>query len=204
MFGGRGGGGGGFSSFFDTLFGGAGGRGARSRGMGFDPNSMAQLSRREVAAPVTLEEAFQGTTRMMQLDDGSRLEVSIPRGVTTGSKVRMRGASGQGDIILNVEVEPHPRYTREGDNLRVKVPVDLYTALLGGEAQVTAIDKTVALTIPAGAQNGKVIRLRGLGMPHLKQPDQRGDLLAEIEVHLPVHLSEKEKALFAELRQLRK
>lgn len=205
MFGGRGGG---FSSFFDTLFGGAGGmgRGQRPRGsVGFDPNSMAaQAPRQEVTAAVTLDEAFQGTTRMLQMEDGARLEVTIPRGVTTGSKVRVRGASGQSDIILNVAVEPHPRYTREGDNLRVKVPVDLYTALLGGEVQVTALDKAVALTIPAGTQNGKVIRLRGLGMPHLKQPDQRGDLLAEVEVHLPTHLSDKEKALFGELRQLRK
>ena len=204
MFGGRSGN---FSSFFDTLFGGAGsGRSARPRGgMGFDPGNMAaQLPRQEVTATVTLEEAFQGTTRMLQIEDGARLEVTIPRGVTTGSKVRVRGASGQSDIILNVALEPHPRYTREGDNLRVKVPVDLYTALLGGEVQVAAIDKTVALTIPAGTQNGKVIRLRGLGMPHLKQPDQRGDLLAELEVHLPTHLSEKEKALFSELRQLRK
>lgn len=205
MFGGRGGAGG-FSSFFDTLFGGAAGRTARGRGgMGFDPSSMAaqQAPRQEVAAAVTLEEAFQGTTRMLQMEDGARLEVTIPRGVTTGSKVRVRGASGS-DIIIVVEVEPHPRYSREGDNLRVKAPVDLYTALLGGEVQVAAPDKTVALTIPAGTQNGKVIRLRGLGMPHLKQPDQRGDLLAEIEVHLPTRLSEKEKALFTELRQLRK
>lgn len=205
MFGGRGGAGG-FSSFVDTLFGGAAGRAARGRGgMGFDPGSMAaqQTPRQEVAAAVTLEEAFQGTTRMLQMEDGARLEVTIPRGVTTGSKVRVRGASGA-DILIVVEVEPHPRYTREGDNLRVKAPVDLYTALLGGEVQVAAPDKTVALTIPAGTQNGKVIRLRGLGMPQLKQPDQRGDLLAEIEVHLPTHLSEKEKALFNELRQLRK
>ena len=205
MFGGRGGN---FSSFFESLFGGAsgGGRGARPRGgMGFDPSAMAaQLPRQEITASVTLEEAFEGTTRTLQIEDGARLEVSIPRGVATGSKVRVRGASGQSDIILNVAVEPHPRYTREGDNLRVKVPVDLYTALLGGEAQVAALDKAVALTIPAGTQNGKVIRLRGLGMPHLKQPDQRGDLLAEMEVHLPTHLSEKEKALFTELRQFRK
>lgn len=204
MFGGRGGAGG-FSSFFDTLFGGGGSRGTRGRGMGFDPASMAAPpQQQEVTAPVSLEEAFQGTTRMMQLEDGSRLEVTIPRGVATGSKVRMRGAGGQGDIILNVEVEPNARYTREGDNLRVKVPVDLYTALLGGEVQVSALDKTVALTIPAGTQNGKVIRLRGLGMPNLKQPDQRGDLLAEVEVHLPTRLSEKERALFTELRSLRK
>jgi len=98
---------------------------------------------------------------------------------------------------------PDPRFTREGDNLRVTVPVDLYTAILGGEVQVQAPDKTVALRIPPGTQNGKVFRLRGLGMPHLKNPDQRGDLLAVVNVQLPTDLTEREKQLFQELRQLR-
>jgi curved DNA-binding protein len=222
MFGGMGGmggsgGAGGFSSFFETLFGGAGGAagmggrgargGTRTRGMGFDTDTMTRPQRVEVNAAVTLEEAFHGTTRVLQLDDGSRLEVNIPRGVKTGSKVRMKGAgsdpSRQSDIVLDIEVQPHDRYTRSGDDLRVKVPVDLYTAVLGGEANVPALDKTVALTIPAGTKNGKTIRLRGLGMPHLKNPDQRGDLLAEVDVQLPTNLSANEKALFEELRSLR-
>jgi curved DNA-binding protein len=215
MFGGGAGGGGagGFSSFFESLFGGAGaagmgGRGgARTRGMGFDTETMARPRRMEVNAAVSLEEAFHGTTRVLQMEDGTRLEVNIPRGVTTGSKVRMKGAgsdpSRQGDIVLNIELQPNDRYTRDGDNLRVRVPVDLYTAVLGGEVQVPALDKTVALTIPAGTKNGKTIRLRGLGMPHLKNPDQRGDLLAEVDVHLPTNLTAKEKALFEELRSLR-
>jgi DnaJ-class molecular chaperone len=114
----------------------------------------------------------------------------------------MRGAAGQGDIVLNIEVLPDPRYTREGDNLRAEIPVDLYTAVLGGEVEVQAPDKTVALRIPPGTQNGKVFRLRGLGMPHLKKPDQRGDLLAVVNVQLPTHLSEREKQLFMELQQL--
>jgi curved DNA-binding protein len=219
MFGGMGGmggagGAGGFSSFFDALFGGAGGPGGmggmggrgrsstRGRGMGYDTETMTRPQRVEVNAAVSLEEAFHGTTRMLQMEDGTRLEVNIPRGVTTGSKVRMKGAAGQHDIVINVEVQPNERYTRDGDNLRIRVPVDLYTAVLGGEVQVPAFDKTVALTIPAGTKNGKTIRLRGLGMPHLKNPDQRGDLLAEVDVQLPTNLSAKEKALFEELRGL--
>ncbi len=174
--------------------------------MGFDTDTMARPQRVEVEAVVTLEEAFHGTTRVLQMEDGTRLEVNIPRGVTTGSKVRMKGAgsesSRQADIVLNIEVQPNDRYTRDGDNLRIKVPVDLYTVVLGGEAHVPALDKTVALTIPAGTKNGKVIRLRGLGMPHLKNPDQRGDLLAEVDVQLPTSLTAKEKALFEELRSL--
>lgn len=204
------GGGSGFSSFFDTLFGGRGGSprtGRRQGSYGFDPSGMGGMNipqpAAEATAQVTLDEAFHGTTRTLERGDGTRLEVNIPRGVQTGSKVRMRGAAGQGDIVINVEVIPDAQYTREGDNLRVAVPVDLYTALLGGEVQVKAPDKTVALRIPAGTQNGKVFRLRGLGMPHLKKPENRGDLLAVAEVHLPSHLSDREKQLFEELRQLR-
>jgi len=206
MFGG--GGMGGFSSFFDTLFGGrgAGSRGGR-RAAGFDPSGMGGMHMppqvAETTVQVTLDEAFHGAARMLERSDGTRIEVNIPRGVQTGSKVRMRGAAGQGDIVLNIEVLPDPRFTREGDNLRVETPVDLYTAVLGGEVEVQAPDKTVALRIPAGTQNGKAFRLRGLGMPHLKKPDQRGDLLAVVNVQLPTHLSEREKQLFTELRQLR-
>jgi len=202
---------GGFSSFFDTLFGGArttgrtgSSRRTTQRGFGFDSvGATVETPAAETTVQVTLDEAFRGTTRVLERSDGSRIEVNIPRGVQTGSKVRMRGAAGQGDVILNIEVLPDPRFTREGDNLRVNVPVDLYTALLGGEVQVQAPDKTVALRIPPGTQNGKVFRLRGLGMPHLKNPDQRGDLLAVVNVQLPTNLSEREKQLFQELRQLR-
>ena len=144
-------------------------------GMGFDP-SMAdqQPQRREATVTVTLEEAFHGATRMLQTEDGKRLEVNIPRGVNTGSKVRMRGAGEGGDIVLTIEVEPHNRFTRDGDNLRVRVPVELYTLVLGGEVQVPTLERPVALTVPAGAQNGKLFRLRGLGMPHLKNPGATG------------------------------
>jgi curved DNA-binding protein len=203
------GGAGGFSDFFQTLFGGNMGGGAgrpgtqyRTRG-GYDPFGGMQEMAPETTVQVTLEEAFHGTTRALQMADGSRLEANIPRGVKTGSKVRMRGAAGQGDLVLKIEVLPHAQFTREGDDLRVKVPVDLYTALLGGEAHVPTLERTLALTVPAGTQNGKVFRLRGQGMPHLKQPDQRGDLLAEVNVALPTNLSDEEKRLVQRLRELR-
>lgn len=211
MFGGAGGvgGGSGFSSFFDTLFGGGGmagqpGQGYRQRAAGYDPyGGFQEAPPSEVAVQVTLEEAYHGTARTLQTMDGARLEANIPRGVKTGSKVRMRGVNGQGDVVLKVEVLPHAQFTREGDELRVKVPVDLYTALLGGEAAVPTLERSLALTIPAGTQNGKVFRLRGQGMPNLKQPDQRGDLLAEVTVSLPTNLNEEEKRLIQRLRELR-
>ncbi|MEZ4617752.1 MAG: J domain-containing protein [Caldilineaceae bacterium] len=213
-------GGSGFSSFFESLFGGemagggmgSGGMGGGRRyagtpgGMGsggFDPYARSKQRRQEVPVTITLEEAFRGTNRTLESNDGTRIQASIPRGVRTGSKVRMKGAIGQGDVLLNVEVMPHASFKRDGDNLRVTVPVDLYTAVLGGEVQVPTLERPVVLTVPAGTQNGRSFRLRGLGMPSLKEPDHRGDLLAEISVELPKTLSEKERALFEELRALK-
>ena len=205
-------GGGGFSSFFDTLFGGAGGPGMAGgaydpyrRGAGYGPSTAQRQPPAPIDVPVsiTLDEAFNGTSRMLEGADGKRFEVTIPRGVKTGSKVRMRGAGGQGDLLLNITVQLHERFTRDGDNLRVKVPVDLYTAVLGGEAEIPTMERPVALTVPAGTQSGKVFRLRGLGMPNLKNPDQRGDLLAEAEISVPTALNDHETELFEELRSIR-
>jgi curved DNA-binding protein len=215
LFGGMGGGG--FSSFFDALFGGGLG-GARPNGpqvrtrtttgprygFGYEPRSAAASEPSiDVPVDVTLEEAYHGATRVLQTESGTRMEVNIPRGVKTGSRVRMRGGADGGDVYLRVNVLDDKRFTREGNNLHVRVPVDLYTAVLGGEVQVPTLDRPVVLTIPAGTQNGKTFRLRNLGMPELKNPDQRGDLYAEVEVVLPAHLSGEEKRLFEELRKLR-
>ncbi len=215
--GGRSRGGSGYSSFFDTLFGGGMGGGSGMGGAQYDPyggyggaqygydpyaTQTQQPQSTEVPVTVTLEEAYNGTQRRLEDTDGSRFEVNIPRGVKTGSKVRMRGVGG-GDIILRVTVEPDRRFERDGDNLTVNVPIDLYTAVLGGEVQVPTMDRPVVLTIPPGTQGGKTFRLRKLGMPQLKNPDQRGDLLAEVEITVPTDLSDQEKELFAELRDLR-
>lgn len=200
MFGAGAGAGGGYGSIFDQLF---GGTGRRNRGASDFEARTATPPTPEVTVQVTLEEASHGSTRMLQTQDGKRVEVTIPRGVKTGSKVRVKGTGGVGDVLLRVEVLPHAAFTREDNNLRVSVPLDLYTALLGGEVQVPTLDRPVALTIPAGTQNGKVFRLRGLGMPHLRNPDQRGDILAVAEVTLPAKLNAREKELFEELRRLR-
>lgn len=200
-----------FSDFFETLFGGAdlGGRRAGPRvrttggAPGFDPFGTAQPRSPEVPVQVTLEEAFHGATRTLESNDGTRIQANIPRGVQTGSKVRMRGAVGQNDVILKVEVLPNDKFTRTGDDLRVQVAVDLYSALLGGEIAIPTLERSVMLTIPTGTQNGRTFRLRGLGMPKLKQPDQRGDLLAEVSIKLPTELTVEEKELFQKLRSLR-
>ncbi|RME60400.1 MAG: J domain-containing protein [Caldilineae bacterium] len=196
--GGMGGGMSGFSDFFESLFGGGPSRTRQRSGFeGFSTRTPRPRTA-EAEAEITLEEAFHGTTRTLQREDGRRIEVTIPKGVRTGSKVRA------GDVTLRIRVKPHSRFRREGDDLYVTVPVDLYTAVLGGEVQVPTLERPVMLTIPAGTQNGKRFRLRGLGMPKLKTPDQRGDLYAEVEVQVPTRLSPEERRLFEQLRALRR
>jgi curved DNA-binding protein len=199
MFGGRRGGGSNASSFFESFFG--GGQGFQSA-----PQRGQDL---EHEVEITLDEAFHGTTRSLQFSNGRSINAKIPRGVKTGSKVRLNGqgepgSNGQnGDLFLNVKVLPHATYQREGDDLKVDVPVDVFTAVLGGKVPVSSFDKTVNLTIPAETEGGKVIRLRGLGMPKAKNPSQRGDLLAKVSITLPKKLSKEEKELWQQLQALR-
>lgn len=216
------GGAGGFSDFFETLFGGGGlGSAGFGSSMGRGGQSPFQQQRqarpraragRDIEHPVaiTLEEAFHGTTRRIQFEGGRTIEAKIPRGVVTGSRVRLSG-QGQpgtggakaGNLYLIVEVLPHEQFDREGSELYVTVPIDLYTAILGGRAVVPSIDRQVRLTIPPETANGKVFRLNGLGMPLLHEPQERGDLFATVEVTLPQDLTPREKELFRELRELR-
>ena len=113
----------------------------------------------------------------------------------------MGGQSG--DLFLRVKVLPHPLFEREDDNLRTTVPVSLYDALLGGEVEVATIDKRVKLKIPPETDNGKVFRLRNLGMQNLRNKKNFGDLLVKVEVKLPKNLSKEEKQRFHELRRMR-
>lgn len=175
-----------FSDFFRSIFG----------GMGGAPTGTRQRSRPAYQQPVSisLEEAYKGTNRLLQTD-GRRLEVRIPAGVKTGSKVRVAGAGPEGlDLYLIVEVSQHPRFEREGDDLRTTASVDAFTAMLGGEAEVETLDGTVKLKVPAGTQPEQVFRLAGRGMPHLKT-QTKGDLFVRLKVRVPKELSPKQKTL---------
>ena len=199
-------GGGGFSDFFSFFFGGAPGE-TRARRAG-TRRPAAQMQPVEQPVQITLEEAYRGTQRMLQLQepDGRvrRLEVKIPAGVDNGSRVRIPGQGGSSDLHLIVQVSSHPQFERKGDDLYVQVTVDLYTALLGGEADVPTLKgTTLKLKIPAGTQNGCSFALRGQGMPHLRAPDQHGDLYATVNVRLPTSLSAEERELFERLAGMR-
>ena len=193
-------GGSGFSSFFDSLFGGGG---RQAGGSPFGQQVPRRPQRIEQDVEISLEEAFRGTSRRMSRQDGSSFEAKIPAGVKSGAKILLRRAVSGQDLVLKVQVSKSNQFERLDNDLKVNVPVDLYTAVLGGQAPVRTIDRQVFVTIPAGTSSGKTIRLRGLGMPIQGREGMRGDLLARVEVDIPKELSEEEIALFEQLRDLR-
>lgn len=200
---------GGFSDFFSAIFGGMGPAGPRASWGGQGRTSPTHGRDYEQQVEVTLEEAFSGTSRMLQ-KHGRRLEVKIPPGVKTGSRVRMRGEGGEGvrggakgDLYLQVNVLPHRTFERSGDDLHCEVPVDLYTAILGGEVRVPTLKGGAMLKIPPGTQGGKTFRLKGQGMPRLKEAQKRGDLYAKVRVKVPQNLTDREKELFRKLAEMR-
>ncbi len=199
-------------SFEEILAGlGLSGSGQAGRGFGFEPGSVdafpgttggrpgsvgARPRAVEAEVELTLEEAFHGTSRLVQIGD-KRLEVTVPRGVETGSRIRLKGKGGTdpdhpADLYLVTRVLHHPTFTRAGADLSRELPVRLGEALLGAEIPVATLKGRVLLTIPPGSQAGRTFRLKGQGMPRLKpaasQPPT-GDLLVKIRVVLPTGLS---------------
>lgn len=225
----------GFSDFFNLLFGQDG-----ARTSGFQQRvAPVRGQDLEIDVSITLDEALKGTLRRLtvraprlcDLCDGSgvvrgamcprcdgsgelieprTLEVKVPAGVATGSRVRVRGQGGpgqhggaSGDVYLRISALPDGRFERVGEDLKSTVRVPLYTALLGGEIPVSTPTGRVMLTIPTETQTGRTFRLRGKGMPRLRDSGQRGDLLIRIEIEVPTNLTDQERELFSQLRNLR-
>jgi curved DNA-binding protein len=197
--------GGDFSDFFRTIFGGMAGPDA-----GYSRQARGRRGQdMEHHLQITLEEAFGGTKRLLQVE-ARRLEVTIPPGVDTGSRVRIAGEGGpgsagrgKGDLYLLIDVLPHSIFQRRGDDLYTEAPIDLYTAILGGEVAVPTLKSSVMLKIPAETQGGRRFRLKGLGMPNLHNSKLRGDLYVDARIVLPQRLSSDEKDLFTQLATLR-
>ena len=152
----------------------------------------------EATAEITLDEAFHGTTRLVDVD-GKRLEITIPPGADTGTRIRLTGRGpGGGDLFVVVKCLPDARYARRGADLDRELPLTLEEALLGGEVHVDTLKGRVALKIPPGTQNGRTFRLTGRGMPRFKASGH-GDLYAKAKVVLPTDLSDEVKAAAADL-----
>ncbi len=209
LFGGRGG----FSDFFKTFF----GESFSQEGRGYEYEKRPRKGKDlQHTVAISLEEAFKGTTRRIQITDGSgnvsrTIEAKVPPGVRDGSQVRLAGQGSPGlnggkpgDLYVETRVKPHPRFERRGNDLYLDVKVPLTTMVLGGETEFAGLNgKKISLKIPQETPNGRVFRLKGKGMPELNNPQKRGDLHVKAIVELPTRLSEKQREIFEEIARLR-
>jgi curved DNA-binding protein len=204
----------GFSSFFEMLFGGGGpfaGAGGFPGGSGRGQQAAPRRGGdQESQIAITLEELAQGGKRQLTLSDPSNgrsetLEVTIPKGLRPGQKIRLAGKGGRGamggspgDLLLQVNLEPHPHFRIEGDDLVGPVEVSPSIAALGGEANVRTLDGPTKIKLPPGSSSGRRIRLRGKGLP--RSGGERGDQFAEVKIVVPRTLTEEQKRLFEQLQ----
>jgi len=181
---------------------GADGGPATTRGPGATTTTPARRpASAEAAAEITLEEAYHGTSRLVEVE-GKRLEVTIPRGADTGTRIRLTGkAPGGGDLHVVVRQKPDPVFTRRGADLERELPLTLREALLGADVKVRTLKGHVVLTIPAGTQPGRMFRLTGQGMPRFRA-DGHGDLYVKARVLLPTDLSDAARDAAAQFLDL--
>jgi curved DNA-binding protein len=180
---------GGFSEFFRTVFGDA----MRS-------SMRAQQAQQgyEQELQITFDEAYHGTMRQLQSAE-KKLQVRIPAGVKTGSKVRVANAAPNGgDLYLVVNITDEGKFERKDYDLYVTSTVNVFTLILGGDMDVETPTGKVKLGIPPGTQPEQVFRLAGRGMPHLKDTKAKGDLYVKLKVQIPKYLSEKQRQLLEE------
>ena len=190
-----------FSEFFESLFGGTGGRRSRDvkfRGQDYD----AELH-------LPLREAYTTHQRTLTLN-GKNIRITIPAGIEDGQKIKLKGYGGpgvnggpNGDLYITFQIEDDPHFKRLGNDLHTTAEIDLYTAVLGGETTVDTLNGRLKLKVPAGTQNDAKVRVKGKGFPVYKQEGQFGDLYITYKVKIPTSLSEREKELFTELSKLR-
>jgi curved DNA-binding protein len=198
--------GGGFSDFFTQIFGGMGGTRTSGRGGRTRRGTRAPEQPRSYDQPVgiSFHEAYNGTQRTIQVDS-RRLEVKIPAGAKTGTRVRIAGGGPPGpngqnaDLYLVIEVAADPKFEVKGNDIYTDTSVDLYIAVLGGHATVVTPSGNVSLTIPAGTQPGQTFRLSGRGMPLLKNPQSHGDLYVRAKVQIPRNLTDSQRKLFEQI-----
>lgn len=207
--------GGGFSSFFETIFGGGGGnpfeqaQQQQSRRRRYQSNAQKQTKngKQNIKANVSipLKEAYEGTSRTLRVG-GEKMKVKIPAGIKDGQRLKLKGKGrsklsqgARGDLYLTVNIDMPEGYERKGKNIYYDHPIDLYTAVLGGETVVNTLAGKAKLNIPAGTSGGKLFRLSGMGMPEFRNASNKGDLFVRIQIQVPEKLSQEEEKLFKQL-----
>lgn len=199
-----------FSSFFETIFGGGN---AYSRQQQTGRQQYQQQSRQQTAPPknlkvdvtISLQQAYEGTQRTIRIGD-EKMKVKIPAGIANGQKLKLKGKGSatapggpRGDLLLTIHVTVPEGYERKENNLYYTLPIDIYTAVLGGEVTVPTLKGKVKLNIPAGTSGGKLFKLGGLGMPEFRKSHKKGDFFVRTRIQVPERLSPKERDLFEQL-----
>lgn len=205
--------GGGFSDFFESIFGGRGGAGAG----GFSGGNYSRYGSRdfrgqdmEASLDITLEDAYKGAEKIFTIN-GETIKLKIKPGIKNGHvlKIPNKGGKGAGsgkagDLLIKINILKNPIFERRGNDLYADLNVDLYKAILGGKQEFKSLKGTVKVDIPAGSQNGKLLKLPGLGMPVYENPTTFGDLYLKLNIKLPENLTEEELKLFRQLQSMRK
>jgi len=191
-----------FSDFFESIF-------------GYNDNIKRSTTKRrgedhQANTTITLEEAFYGTSRQVKLGS-AQLNLKLKPGIMDGQVLKMKEKGGTGingapagDLYITVQVATHGKYERKGYDLFADEPLDVFTAIKGGKQVVSAIDKQLTVTIPVGTDSNKVFKLKGMGMPHYDNPQERGDYYARLVITVPKNLTPKENILIDEWEKLRK
>ncbi|MDR4952570.1 J domain-containing protein [Chryseobacterium sp. ES2] len=193
-----------FSDFFQDMFGGAGGGfGKSSRG-----RASGKFKGQDIQAELTLHLREAAITHPQTFDiNGKKVRINIPAGVYDGQQIKLKGHGNpgvnggpNGDLYITFNIPVDPDFERIGDDLKTKVTVDLYTAVLGGEVKVHTLNGSVNLKVKPETQTGMTVRLKGKGFPVYKKEGEHGDLFVTYEVKLPTNLTEKQKELFEQLK----
>lgn len=193
-----------FSDFFQSMFGGAGGGfGRSSRG-----SSSGKFKGQDVHAELNLNLKDAAETHPQTFEiNGKKVRITIPAGVYDGQQIKLKGHGNpgfnggpNGDLYITFNIPADPDFERVGDDLKTKVSIDLYTAVLGGDVKVNTLNGSVSLKVKPETQNGTTVRLKGKGFPVYKKEGQSGDLFVTYEVKLPTNLTDKQKDLFEQLK----
>lgn len=188
-----------FSNFFEQFFSSRAGNTKRN-------NSAYKGENYETELELTLEEAFTGATRLVQLET-EKLRITTKPGSYNEQVLSIKGKGGKGSsaeyngsLIVHIKVLPHLKFTRKGDNLYCMETIDVFKAVLGGEVLVNTLSGKVKVKIAAGVQNGTNIKLKQKGMPIYANPTTYGDLFLQIQISIPINLNEEQKTLFIACR----
>lgn len=212
--GGRTGGGSPFSSFFETIFGGGdpfAGRQSQARQYQSTARTATPQRGRDTKAEVNvdLKDVMTGVEKQFRVN-GERVKLKIPAGIEDGKRLKLKGkglssqtGGTKGDLYLTVNVVEPEGFERKGNDIYQKMPLDLYTAVLGGELTAQTLNGKIKLTIPPETQSGKVFRLTGRGLPQFKKRGKRGDYYLKTDINIPENLTSKEKELFRKLAEER-